>query len=103
MKQVIVMRTDLGMSAGKMVAQGAHAVAGCPKSSENVTRIAVGVETEKTLLKIYEKAKEAGLPRYLIQDSGRTEVEPGTYTCLAIGPCEEAILNPITEHLKLLK
>lgn len=119
-KQVIVMRTDLGMRKGKMIAQGAHAsikwlvdrmkqkkVIFTAAESEWMqgafTKICVQVGSEKELFEIYEKAKQAELDPSLIIDAGKTEFngEP-TPTCLAIGPCEAELVDKITGHLKLL-
>lgn len=102
-KQVIVLRKDLGMRKGKMVAQGAHAsmaailnlakkVTGLPKGStyakhlvieldERIAgwlegrfkKVCVYVNSEQELLAIHEEAKSKGLITSLIQDAGLTE------------------------------
>jgi len=104
-KQVIVIRKDLKMRKGKMVAQGAHASMKAvidegefdkmdwgggdtdPQLiitlSEDMnawliglfTKICVSVDSEEELLTIYEQAKEAGLHCSLIQDAGLTEFD----------------------------
>jgi PTH2 family peptidyl-tRNA hydrolase len=118
-KQVIVMRHDLNMRKGKMVAQGAHASTSflihkdnAAKSAkeeiqkwleEGTAKICVYVNSEEELLQIYNNAKSKGLIVHLITDSGKTEFKGvPTKTCLAIGPnsCEK--IDPITGHLKLL-
>lgn len=67
------------------------------------TKICVSVDSEAELHEIYGKAQEAGIPCYLIQDCGATEFGGvPTYTCCAIGPDQEEVINPITGHLKLL-
>ena len=48
-----------------------------------------------------ERALELGVLTASISDAGRTEVEPGTFTCMAIGPNYEHIIDRITGHLKL--
>jgi PTH2 family peptidyl-tRNA hydrolase len=120
-KQVIVMRTDLGMRKGKMVAQGAHAsigafmLIGIGDYSADVkrafhewvsgafTKICVCVDTADELLSIYGEALDAELPVKLITDSGRTEFHGHpTITCLAIGPAWSDDIDPITGHLRLL-
>jgi len=35
-------------------------------------------------------------------DRGLTEIDPGTITCIGIGPDEERVLDKITGNLKLL-
>ena len=112
MKQVIVIRKDLNMRKGKMVAQGSHASLGAyltaPLAYRNTwfasgqTKICVSVDSEEELLKIYKLAQEAKLPNALIRDAGHTELEPGTLTAVGIGPCEDDAVNEITGKLKLL-
>ena len=127
MKQVIIIRKDLNMRKGKMVAQGAHASMavffnrlydGMPydnfikiqiDSSELkwingiFTKVCVGVNSLEELLDIYNKAKEKQIPTALITDCGRTEFhgEP-TETAVAVGPADEQIIDAITGDLKLL-
>lgn len=115
-KQVIVMRKDLNMRKGKMVAQGCHAssmaVLEC-KNSDNetlekwictgMTKVCVYVESEEELLSINKKAMSAGLKPFLITDAGRTEFKGvPTTTCLAIGPAKSSSIDPVTKELKLL-
>jgi PTH2 family peptidyl-tRNA hydrolase len=129
-KQVIVMRTDLSMRKGKMIAQGAHAslkvfldllkwgdrVEGPPWPAslevdvptyawmtESFTKICVGVDSEAELLRVYEEAKAWWLPCALIEDNGLTEFHGVvTKTCCAIGPAWPSDIDPITGSLKLL-
>lgn len=128
-KQVIVMRTDLGMRKGKMIAQGAHssisflskALYFDPNASGighaevtfseveyawltgAFTKVCVRVDSEEELLKIYKDAQDAGLTVNLIVDSGLTEFNGiPTRTCLAIGPDESEKIDKITGHLRLL-
>ncbi len=128
-KQVIVIRKDLKMRKGKMVAQGAHASMKAildegyvqrdehglptyvvPMSNEMddwlagiFTKVCVSVDSEDELLDIYEQAKYQGMCCSLIQDVGKTEFKGvPTYTAVAVGPAEVEIVNTITGHLKLL-
>ena len=114
MKQVIVLRKDLNMRKGKMVAQGCHA--SMKATLENInhpdvkewlaglfTKIAVSVNSEQELLEIYQKAQQANLVCSLIQDSGLTEFDGiKTYTAVAVGPAKNKRVDQITGHLKLL-
>lgn len=114
MKQIIVMRKDLNMRTGKMIAQGAHASMKATLANldhPNVkewlqgafTKIAVSVNSEEELFEIYNKAKDASLIAELITDAGRTEFNNvPTNTCIAIGPAKHEDLVEITGHLKLL-
>jgi PTH2 family peptidyl-tRNA hydrolase len=125
-KQVIVVRKDLNMRKGKMIAQGAHASMkaildsmidieeekilylepGSPMTdwiNGIFTKICVSVDSEEELLTIYNNAKTQGYNAALIQDVGLTEFGGiPTYTCCAIGPNWEDEVNSITGHLKLL-
>lgn len=124
-KQVIVMRKDLNMRKGKMIAQGAHAsmkvffdrIKYCDHEEMLVsritpemekwingifTKICVSVDSEQELIDIYDKAKQENLPCALIQDVGLTEFDKPTLTCCAIGPDSNEKIDLITGHLKLL-
>lgn len=114
-KQVLALRTDLGMSKGKMVAQAGHAAVSasekarehCPDwwkawLEEGQCKIAVKVKNEKELLDLDQQAKNSSLPHALIQDRGLTELPPGTLTCLGIGPAPTSEIDKITKELPLL-
>ena len=115
-KMVIVVRKDLNMSIGKTSAQVAHAALGAyklslAKNNDKVTnwenfsgqaKIVLGVENEKELFDIKDKADKNGLITCLIHDAGRTEVSPNTATCCAIGPDVNSKIDEITGKLKLL-
>lgn len=118
LKQVIIVRKDLNMRKGKMIAQGAHASLTAAYAALNdyqkviyfqdwfhgdQRKIAVGAPDEETLHRIYAVALEAGLPAALIQDHGLTEFGGvPTYTAVAIGPAEDEDVDPITGSLTLL-
>lgn len=114
-KQALILRTDLKMSTGKKVAQGAHASVIAVEYARKYTpaihqawgkegqkKIALKVTTESDLLQIYQEAKDAGLPCSLIQDAGLTQLEPGSKTAVAIGPAKSDQVDRITSKLKLL-
>jgi PTH2 family peptidyl-tRNA hydrolase len=114
-KQVIAMRSDLKMGKGKIAAQSGHAAVSAAEEArkhfqkwwkqwldEGQCKIAVRVKSEEELLKLEEEAKEVGLPYALIADRGLTQLEPGTITCLAIGPAPLREVDKITGKLALL-
>ena len=129
-KQVIVMRKDLGMRKGKMIAQGSHASLGSllkmarrEESEAGVkiefnfpadsvldkwlngifTKVCVYVESEKDLDEIKAKCEAAGIPNSLILDAGLTEFHGvPTKTCLGIGPWWSSEIDKITGSLPLL-
>lgn len=115
LKQAIILRSDLGMGKGKLVAQGSHAsllaYEDAQRDDEKAARdwddtgckkIVLKVGSEKELVELFAKAKKAKLPCALIMDAGHTQLEPGTKTAVGIGPAEEGALDRITGHLKLL-
>jgi PTH2 family peptidyl-tRNA hydrolase len=123
-KQVIVMRKDLGMRKGKMIAQGAHASLrvllerGEAQGDHYViamtdpmkawmtgrfTKVCVSVDSEAALDAVVARAKAAGVPCALIVDAGQTEFHGvPTKTCCAVGPAWVADVDAITGDLPLL-
>jgi PTH2 family peptidyl-tRNA hydrolase len=114
-KQVVVMRTDLGMSRGKIAAQAGHAAVSAGEEArkkfsdwwkawieEGQCKIAVRAESEQELLELQRKAKELKLPSALVIDRGLTELPPDTITCLGIGPAPSSQIDEITGKLHLL-
>lgn len=113
MKQVIVIRKDLNMRKGKMIAQGCHAsIDAFLKATKNVIeewdktghkKICVGCDSEDELVALFEAARKLSLPCSLIIDSGLTEFNGmPTKTAVAIGPGNDEDINKITGELKLL-
>jgi PTH2 family peptidyl-tRNA hydrolase len=123
-KQVIVLRKDLNMRKGKMVAQGAHASMAAilklavregnrlviplderiePWLLGRFTKICVSVNSEAELLAIHEKSLAAGVLTALILDSGVTEFGGvPTNTAVAVGPDQVGKVDAITGGLPLL-
>lgn len=113
MKQVIIIRKDLNMRKGKMIAQGSHASLSSSlqvldtsdfkewlKSGQK--KICLGVSSEDELLSLHSQACSLGLVNSLIKDQGLTEFKEPTYTALAIGPSDESDIDNVTRDLKLL-
>jgi len=114
-KQVLVFRTDLLMSKGKIAAQAGHAAVSAAQDAyqrhkkwwegwifEGQKKVAVKVEGEKELGELEQAADDLGLPHALIVDRGLTEVPEGTITCLGIGPAPSRMIDRLTANLKLL-
>ena len=53
-------------------------------------------------LTIFAVAKSLGLITAIIQDAGRTQIEAGSKTVVAIGPGPEDQIDQVTRHLGLL-
>jgi PTH2 family peptidyl-tRNA hydrolase len=114
-KQVIAVRTDLGMSRGKMAVQVAHGAVSAAERvrvanqdiwrawlREGQKKVAVKVDSEEQLLDLRRKASSHSLPHALIRDAGMTELPPGTITVLGIGPALSEKVDQVTSELKLL-
>jgi PTH2 family peptidyl-tRNA hydrolase len=124
-KQVIVMRKDLGMRKGKMIAQGAHAslevltdrrtnvdeesftIALTPAMhawlTGRFTKVCVSVDSEEALDAVVTRARAANVPVALITDAGKTEFHGvPTKTCCAVGPAWTDEVDAITGELPLL-
>ena len=97
---VLVVRSDLKLSPGKIVAQTGHAavevVLKARKTEadllnrwrgEGARKIALKIPDEENLKRLFGEAKESGLVTYLVKDAGHTEIPPGTFTVVGIlGP-----------------
>lgn len=113
MKQVIVVNEALKLPRGKLAAQVAHAsveafVAASAEAQrlwrkEGMPKIVLKAGSETELFRLEQLAREAGLPVALITDAGHTVVEPGTITCLGIGPAQDDKVDRITGDMALVK
>lgn len=128
-KQVIIIRKDLKMRKGKMIAQGAHVsnkIFFDKMKFENnqysftlpngslgeemkdwidgiFSKVVVSVNSLEELNKIYSAANVAGLPTSIIEDLGLTEFNGiPTITAIAIGPAAVEKIDPFTSKLQLL-
>ena len=115
-KEVIVHRKDLKIRKGKFAAQCAHAALqgyiSVNKIDSQATRdwldqgaakIVLGTPDEESLLALYQKARDAGIPVCLITDAGRTEFHGvATNTCICLGPWDRNKIDKVTGTLQLL-
>jgi len=123
LKQVIVVRKDLGMRKGKAMAQACHASRGAAEIARKrfdvgdedekepvhlawimsgETKIVVGIEGKDNLVDLYHEVNDSGIPCKLVKDLGHTELEPGTPTAVGVGPAKESEIDEYTSHLELL-
>ncbi|KAF1360081.1 PTH2-domain-containing protein [Lizonia empirigonia] len=116
-KMVLVVRTDLGMTKGKIGAQCGHATLACYKHflrhAPNSTvlqrwermgqaKVALQVKSEEELEMLQAQAMSLGLVAHIIHDAGRTQIASGSATVLGIGPAPKGVIDQVTGHLKLL-
>lgn len=114
-KQVIAVRTDLGMSKGKMAVQVAHGAVSAAERArvsqqeifrswlrEGQKKVAVKVGSEEEIMALRRLAVIHGVPFALIRDAGLTELPPGTTTVIGIGPAKSEDVDKVTGDLKLL-
>jgi len=103
------------MGKGKIAVQVGHASVTASEESrkrrpewwkawidEGQRKVAVKVNSESELNTIRRNAEELGLVAVIIHDSGLTQVEPGTATCIGIGPAPAELIDKITGELPLL-
>lgn len=112
LKQVILVREDLKLPKGKLAVQAAHAACDALLKSHKETvmlwrrqgmkKVVLKINTEKELFEFKMKAEQMGFITAVISDAGRTVVEPGTNTCLGIGPDEEEKIDMLTGKLKMV-
>ncbi len=111
-KQVILVRMDLKLPKGKLASQCSHAsVEALLKShkddinawkKEGMKKVVLKVKDLDEMLKYKKEAEDNNLVVGLITDMGKTVVEPGTVTCLGIGPDKEEKINKVSGKLKML-
>ncbi|XP_075211024.1 peptidyl-tRNA hydrolase 2, mitochondrial-like [Lycorma delicatula] len=116
-KMVIVVNSQPQLSIGKTAAQAAHGAVTLftiikknPAKRTGVQlwlkqgqpKIVLRGTSPDQMLQLKEKAKKLKLQTCIIHDAGRTEIESGTMTVLAIFG-EERIINKVTSNLPLLK
>ena len=116
-KMVFVVNADLGMGIGKTAAQVAHAALGMQqillaaeaRFGEQMiawiemgeTKIVLRGESSGELVQLEAAATRAGLPAFLVQDAGKTQVPAGSTTVLALFGRVDRV-DAITGHLRLL-
>lgn len=112
---VLVVRTDLNMSKGKIAAQCSHAAVGAfekaqrkdPVSlqiwqNDGQAKVAVKTDSLEEMKEIADSATKLGLITSMIRDAGRTQIAPNSITVLGVGPAPKEVIDQLTGHLKLL-
>lgn len=114
-KLVVLVRNDLKMGKGKIAAQVGHASVEAALYAEKKNKrafdawmssgqakIVLRVDSLDELLEFGRIAKGNGIHVTSIVDAGRTQIEPGSMTCIALGPAPIGELDKITGELKML-
>ena len=114
-KLAVAVRKDLNMGKGKIAVQVGHAAVTASEETrkkrpewwkawinEGQCKVVVKVKSESELEQLRRGAEELGLVAEIIHDSGLTQVEPGTATCVGIGPAPTELVDKITGELPLL-
>ncbi|WP_196223253.1 aminoacyl-tRNA hydrolase [Roseibium sp. RKSG952] len=115
LKVWLLVRRDLELSAGKLAGQSGHAffalgmqavTSGSLGALERYlntgqAKIVVGVKSVDQLNACVALAEERGIPAVRVVDAGRTELNPGTLTVAAIGPCRRSELPGKIRRLKI--
>lgn len=112
------MRTDLGMDAGKMASQAGHAYLGAFINAKAElqsayhaefpqhpgTKVCLTAKNLNQLLRAKQEAEAAGIPVYLVTDSGCENFFGGqpTITALGLGPACKDQIKQITKRFQLL-
>jgi len=114
-KMTFIINTSLKMGVGKIAAQVGHACLGLYREMlENnmeddlsqweeigEKKIVLKGNNTEHLTELYEKAKEAKIPAYLVRDAGRTQIPRGSITVLSLFGLEENV-DKISGKLSLL-
>ena len=114
-KLVILVRKDIKMGTGKIAAQVGHAAVECALYAEKKdkksfdawlgcgqAKVVLKVDSLEDLKRYMSEARSVGLHTTMITDAGRTQIEPGTVTCLGIGPAPISDIDKVTGELKML-
>lgn len=107
---VLVVRKELNMSPGKVAVQCCHALIMALDTDEddaidlwmdsNPQRYCIyQVETLSELHMLAQTGMRHGVGVHIVEDAGRTEVEPGSETVLALGPGEHSLLTNLVASL----
>ncbi|XP_013420113.1 probable peptidyl-tRNA hydrolase 2 [Lingula anatina] len=116
-KMVFVVNSELNMGVGKVAAQVAHAALGIHRlildnqqkfgemllhwEQYGETKIVLKGTNKEELIALAVKAEALGLPNYIVQDAGRTQIASGSVTVLGIfGKIKD--IDQVTGQLKLL-
>ena len=114
-KMVVVTRTDLHLSQGKLAAQVAHAAVACALETkkknlkwfnrwqeEGGKKAVLKVDSVDDFFPLKDKAEKLDICTFIVVDAGHTEIPSGTKTVLGIGPAPNNLIDQVTGDLPLL-
>jgi PTH2 family peptidyl-tRNA hydrolase len=116
-KMVLVTRSDLKLSVGKLAAQVSHAAVECALETKKLNskwlnkwikegqkKVIVKVNDLDDFYNLKDKIKKLNfnIVSFIVRDAGHTEVPPNTETVLGIGPAPSNLIDQITGDLSLL-
>jgi len=114
-KMVLVVRGDLKMGKGKIASQCSHATLMAYKKGLKVSpkiveawecigqpKVVVKAPSIEEIERLVKVAANEDVLTCTVCDAGRTQVDPGSVTVLAVGPGDTASVDRVTGHLKLL-
>ena len=114
-KVVVLVRTDLDMGKGKMAAQVGHASVELALRAQKMDRksfdawmsggqkkVVLKVANKDEMIRYMNEARSSGLYTCTITPAARTQVEPGSQTCVGIGPAPESEIDKVTGSLKMM-
>ena len=106
------------MGNGKIAAQCCHAAVGCYKravrscpaslrawEATGCAKVAVKLPSDDpaaAMARIVGMCRERGVPYYLVEDAGRTQIKAGSRTVVGVGPAPVEVVDEITGDLKLM-
>lgn len=109
-KQVIIVRTDLGMDQGRAAAQIAHAAVSAVANNikhpdvrewlkNHFTKVVLKVNSEDHLLALRDQAKKLNLITGLMEENNLPGFHYNIPTALAIGPAFGKRIDTVTGRL----
>ncbi len=110
-----MVRQDLRMGKGKLAVQVAHASISSYIATKNTRpewasnwiregqkKVVLKSKSLDELTSIKKSTEREDLPHSLVSDAGLTQLEPGTITCIGIGPAPSNLIDRAVGNLKLL-
>mgnify|MGYP006413356809 CR=1 FL=1 len=105
-------RTDLKMGKGKIAAQCCHATQYILPKNEPIrierydrngsAKIVLKIPNYYEMINLVKICQKENLPFHIVEDAGKTQIETGSKTVLAIGIVDKGEMSKYISHYKLL-